>query len=40
MFQSLKYGNELKPLVEEVEQMIKPIHEKIEERIDRINFVS
>ena len=38
MFQSLKYGNELKPLVEEVEQMIKPIHEKIEERIDRNQF--
>ena len=38
MFQSLKYGNELKPLVEEVEQMIKPIHEKIEDRIDRNQF--
>ena len=38
MFQSLKYGNELKPLVEEVEKMIKPIHEKIEERIDRNQF--
>jgi cystathionine beta-lyase family protein involved in aluminum resistance len=38
MLQSLKYGNELKPLVEEVEKMIKPIHEKIEERIDRNQF--
>ncbi|HEY4549718.1 MAG TPA: methionine gamma-lyase family protein [Bacillus sp. (in: firmicutes)] len=38
MFQSLKYGNELKPLVEEVEKMIKPIHEKIDERIDRNQF--
>ena len=38
MFQSLKYGNELKPLVEEVEQLIKPIHEKIEERIDTNQF--
>jgi cystathionine beta-lyase family protein involved in aluminum resistance len=38
MFQSLKYGNKLKPLVEEVEKMIKPIHEKIEERIDRNQF--
>ena len=38
MFQSLKYGNELKPLVAEVEQLIKPIHEKIEERIDYNQF--
>jgi cystathionine beta-lyase family protein involved in aluminum resistance len=38
MFQSLKYGNELKPLVEEVEQLIKPVHEKIEERIDTNQF--
>ena len=38
MFQSLKYGNELKPLVEEVERLIKPVHEKIEERIDANQF--
>jgi cystathionine beta-lyase family protein involved in aluminum resistance len=38
MFQSLKYGNELKPLVEEVESLIKPVHEKIEERIDYNQF--
>jgi cystathionine beta-lyase family protein involved in aluminum resistance len=38
MFQSLKYGKELKPLVEEVEKLIKPVHEKIEERIDSNQF--
>ena len=38
MFQSLKFGNALKPLVEEVEALIKPIHEKIEERIDTNQF--
>jgi cystathionine beta-lyase family protein involved in aluminum resistance len=38
MFQSLKFGNVLKPLVEEVEQLIKPVHDKIEKRIDYNQF--
>ena len=38
MFQSLTFGNALKPLVEEVERLIKPIHEQIEERIDTNQF--
>ena len=38
MFQSLTFGNALKPLVEEVERLIKPIHEQIEERIDSNQF--
>jgi len=38
MFQSLSFGNVLKPLVVEVEKQIKPIHEKIEERIDHNQF--
>ena len=38
MFQSLKFGKVLKPFVEEVEQLIKPVHEKIEERIDYNQF--
>ena len=38
MFQSLSYGKELYPLVQEVEQQIKAVHEKIEERVDRNQF--
>lgn len=38
MFRSLTYGEVLQPLVAEVEQQIKPIHEKIEERIDHNQF--
>ncbi|MBB6444179.1 methionine gamma-lyase family protein [Bacillus benzoevorans] len=38
MFQSLKYGKKLQPLVAEVEQQIKEIHAAIDERIDRNQF--
>jgi cystathionine beta-lyase family protein involved in aluminum resistance len=38
MFRSLTYGEVLQPLVAEVEQQIKPMHEVIEERIDRNQF--
>ena len=35
MFRSLTYGEVLQPIVTEVEQQIKQIHEKIDERITR-----
>ena len=38
MFRSLTYGEVLQPIVTEVEQQIKPIHEKIDERIDSNQF--
>lgn len=38
MFQSLTFGEVLKPLVEEVEQQIKSIHTEIDERMDRNQF--
>src|SRR3954452_8812113 len=38
MFRSLTYGEVLQPLVAEVEQQIKPMHEVIEERIDQNQF--
>ncbi|MCQ6276276.1 methionine gamma-lyase family protein [Bacillus sp. V3B] len=38
MFRSLTYGEVLQPLVAEVEQQIKTIHEGIEERIDHNQF--
>lgn len=38
MFRSLTYGEVLQPIVTEVEQQIKQIHEKIDERIDSNQF--
>ncbi|WP_338447778.1 methionine gamma-lyase family protein [Niallia oryzisoli] len=38
MFQSLTFGEVLKPLVEEVEQQIKSIHTEIDERMDQNQF--
>ena len=38
MFHSLTYGEVLQPIVTEVEQQIKQIHEKIDERIDSNQF--
>jgi cystathionine beta-lyase family protein involved in aluminum resistance len=38
MFQDLKYGETLQPLVKEVEQQIESIHREIEERIDKNQF--
>jgi cystathionine beta-lyase family protein involved in aluminum resistance len=38
MFRSLTYGEVLQPIVTEVEQQIKPIHDKIDERIDSNQF--
>lgn len=38
MFQSLTYGDKLQKLVMEVEQQIKSVHEKIDERIDYNQF--
>jgi cystathionine beta-lyase family protein involved in aluminum resistance len=38
MFRSLTYGEVLQPIVTEVEQQIKQIHEEIDERIDSNQF--
>ena len=38
MFQSLSYGKELEPLIKEVEEQIRAVHEKIEERVDQNQF--
>src|SRR6476620_4884702 len=38
MFRSLTYGEVLQPIVTEVEQQIKQIHERIDERIDSNQF--
>ena len=38
MFRSLTYGEVLQPIVTEVEQQIKQIHEQIDERIDSNQF--
>jgi cystathionine beta-lyase family protein involved in aluminum resistance len=34
MYEQLTFGRQLQPLVKEVEKLIKPVHKKIEDRID------